>query len=124
MRMGVAVGLNLDWGPRNKTASMLFSAQGLLDPKAYYYFRVLTNWKRQMTVGIGPNVHVCNYWNKLSNDTGRTKGPIHLVYNVLKACSIRPKSPVVWQFPNGLEIDIVSYPDFSAAIRDCVVSAI
>ena len=44
-RMGVAVGLNLDWGPRSKTASMLFSANGLLDPKAYYYFRV--HWPKR-----------------------------------------------------------------------------
>ena len=103
---------------------MLLSAQGLLGPKAYYYFRVLVNWKRQMSVGIGPNVQVCNYWSTLQNDAGRTKGPIHLVYKALQACKILPKSPIVWQLPNGLEIDILSYPDYPSTMRDCAVSAI
>ena len=100
------------------------SRHNVLDPTAYYYFRVLLNWRRQMAVGIGPNGQVTSYWDKLANDRGRTKGPIHLVYNVLKACRIQPSSPVSWKFPNGLEMDIVTYPDFSSAVRECVVSAI
>ena len=55
------MGLNLEWGPTNRIASMLLAGNGLLDPKAHYFHRVLMNWRRQMTIGVGPTKEIQEY---------------------------------------------------------------
>ena len=77
-----------------------------------------------MTIGIGPSDLVCEYWESIQADKGRIKGPIHLVCTVLKACSILPKSPILWQLPSGQDIDILQHPDFTHIAKEHAVSAI
>ena len=79
LRLGAAAGLHLDWGPNNRIAAMLLTPPGLLEPKALYLDRVMLNWCRQVTCGMGPSKDLCLYWTHARSDQGRAKGPIHLV---------------------------------------------
>ena len=84
LRLGVAAGLHLDRGPTNRIAAMRLAPPGLLEPKALYLYRVMLNWHRQMTCGLGPIKDICLYWTHARADKGRTKGPVHLVTQILK----------------------------------------
>ena len=42
-------------GPKNRTAGLLLTNKGLIDPGAQICYRILVNWKRQMHIGQGPH---------------------------------------------------------------------
>ena len=93
LRLGVAAGLHLEWGPNNRTAAMLLTPPGLIEPRALYFHRAMLNWKRQMVYGIGPTNGVCGYWDHARADQGRAKGPIHLVLKIRHPCGVIPTNP-------------------------------
>ena len=108
LRTGVAIGLNCEWGPTNKVAAMLLTAQGLLGPTALAHYRIPLNWRRQVLIGIGPTAHIQRYWRQAVEDEGKTKGPVHLVTQTLRA----PEAPTTWKLPNGDFIKVLDIQDF------------
>ena len=118
LRMGVAAGLHLGWGPSNRIASMLLTPPGLTEPKALYVDKVLLNWHRQMACGMGPNQDICRYWSKAVEDGGRAKGPIHLVTQTLGHCGIVAPRPTRWIFPHMGLVDIARHPNLRPLVRD------
>ena len=60
----------------------------------------------------------------MSNDSGRTKGPIHLVIKTLRECGVEPIAPTVWQVPLAGKVDILAHPDYPTFARQLSVDAI
>ena len=106
LRVISAVAMNYDWGPTNRVAAMLFSSQGLMEPKALYYYRVLKNWCRQMMMCMGVTPLVSAYWVAACSDPGTTKGPTHLVTKILAGCGARG-TPTLWHVPRYGFLDIL-----------------
>ena len=100
LRAGAATALWGNKGPRNKTAMLLLTGDGKLEPKVEYYFRILKNWHRQIVIGQACNAEVQEYWPVAMNDRGRTKGPLHLVARVLQAADLEAPGPWVWHIPD------------------------
>ena len=86
---------------------MLLESQGVFEPRACYHLRILTNWHRQMTIGIGPTPQVLAYWASASRDQGRPKGPIHQVILALKECDVTHTVPTNWHIPSLCDTDIL-----------------
>ena len=124
MRLCSSVALNYDWGPNNRVAAMLFECQGLYEPKAQYYFRVLKNWRRQMQKGMGPTQDIRSCWAHALNDSGRPKGPIHTVIRILLDCGVQPESPVQWKAPGVGVLHILSDSHALKIFREWSVNAV
>ena len=77
-----------------------------------------------MTIGVGPTKGVQEYWAQVSNDSGRTKGPIHLVIKTLRECGVEPITPTVWQVPLVGNVDTLAHPDYPTFARQLSVDAI
>ena len=99
---------------------MLLEAKGLFEPKALYYFRVLKNWRRQMTMGVGPTPEITSYWGVALSDPRRTKGPIHLVVRIIAECGAQG-SPTLWAVPRHGVLDILRDEDSVAVFRGMAV---
>ena len=55
LRVEVALSTQAGRSVGNRIATLLLEGNGLLEPQALFFHRVLTNWRRQMVIGVGTN---------------------------------------------------------------------
>ena len=71
LRAATASAINCQSGPNNNIATMLFESKGIFEPKALYTYRLLCNWHRQTTLGVGPTTQISAYWKAAHQATER-----------------------------------------------------
>ena len=96
---------------------MLLHKQGQIEPTVKRAMQLGGHWQRMVQTGHLEGQEFEEYWAHISIHTGTTKGPIHLIAELLMQIGINADTQHHWEI-EGIRVHITDIEDIKGEIRE------